>query len=122
MLSVGSLVIGVRDTSASQRFWEQALDYVARDAPGPDDEQFLVLVPREGAGTQVALMRSVANKQERPRVHLDLYADDPEAEIARLLELGAHAIEWDLYPPQPDFTVLADPDGNLFCVIDKSQG
>jgi hypothetical protein len=30
-------------------------------------------------------------------------------------------VEWDLYPPNPDFVVLADPDGNLFCVVDLGR-
>jgi hypothetical protein len=30
-------------------------------------------------------------------------------------------VDWDLYPDDPDFVVLEDPDGNRFCVIDKSQ-
>ena len=40
------------------------------------------------------------------------------AEIDRLIGIGASKVDWDLYPPEPDFVVLADPDGNLFCVVD----
>ncbi len=54
-------------------------------------------------------------------MHLDLYASDQEAEVERLLGLGAERVEWDLYPSDPDFVVLADPDGNRFCVIDKGS-
>jgi hypothetical protein len=120
VLRIGSLVVGVRDTAVSRGFWERALDYVARDDPSEDDAQFLVLVPRSGTGAQLALMRSESPLEDHPRVHLDLYADDAGAEIARLTGLGATLVDWDSYPPDPDFTVLADPDGNAFCVIDKS--
>jgi hypothetical protein len=64
-------------------------------------------------------MLSETPPQEHPRVHLDLYADDQGAEVERLVSLGAQRVEWDLYPEDPDFVVLADPDGNRFCVIDK---
>ncbi|GGK40113.1 hypothetical protein GCM10010124_36030 [Pilimelia terevasa] len=63
--------------------------------------------------------------QERPRVHLDLYAGDAAdqaAQVARLIALGAARVDWDAYPPGADFVVLADPDGNRFCVIDTGGG
>ncbi|MFF5363127.1 VOC family protein [Streptomyces scabiei] len=62
--------------------------------------------------------------QERPRVHLDLYAgnaEDQAAEVRRLLGLGAQRVAWDSYPPDADFVVLADPEGNRFCVIDTGR-
>jgi hypothetical protein len=51
-----------------------------------------------------------------PRLHLDLYADDREGEVERLLGIGA-AQHPQKYDPEDDFTVLEDPDGNLFCVV-----
>jgi Glyoxalase-like domain len=42
------------------------------------------------------------------------------AEVDRLLSLGATRVDWTDYPPGADFTVLADPEGNRFCVIDTS--
>ncbi|MGO4426694.1 VOC family protein, partial [Streptomyces sp. MCAF7] len=59
-----------------------------------------------------------------PRIHLDLYAGDSadqEAEVARLISLGAERVDWDSYPDDADFVVLADPEGNRFCVIDTSH-
>jgi hypothetical protein len=47
-------------------------------------------------------------------------AADQAAEVARLEALGAEGVDWDLYPPRPDFVVLADTEGNRFCVIDTS--
>ncbi len=40
------------------------------------------------------------------------------AETARLVSLGAELVDWDSYPDDPDFVVLADPDGNRFCIVD----
>lgn len=82
----------------------------------------MTLVPASGPGAQLSLMRSETPVQEHPRVHLDLYADDQAAEVDRLVSLGARRVDWDLYPEDPDFLVLEDPDGNRFCVIDKGTG
>jgi Glyoxalase-like domain len=54
--------------------------------------------------------------QSHQRHHLDLYAGDREAEVERLLGLGAQKVDW-RYPTDADYIVLADPDGNKFCVI-----
>ncbi|RKT17120.1 glyoxalase/bleomycin resistance protein/dioxygenase superfamily protein [Streptomyces sp. 1114.5] len=125
MLTIGSLVLGVSDMSRAVAFWTAALDYVPRGGLVEDD--WTVLVPADGpaGGVQIALGLSESPVQERPRVHLDLYAGDAAdqaAEVERLLALGAERVDWDLYPEDPDFVVLADPDGNRFCVIDTSHG
>jgi hypothetical protein len=46
---------------------------------------------------------------------------EQEAEVERLVGLGASKLDWELYPPEPDFIVLSDPDGNAFCIVDLSQ-
>lgn len=53
-------------------------------------------------------------------LHFDLYTNDQEGEVKRLLKLGAirHA---QTYDPEDDFIVLEDPDGNLFCVVDTTR-
>jgi predicted enzyme related to lactoylglutathione lyase len=123
MLSIGTVVLGVGDVPRAVDFWSQALHYVPRDGEAPDD--WAVLVPTDGAGTPLALGLSETPVQEHPRVHLDLYAGDAAdqaAEVERLVSLGAERVDWDLYPDDADFVVLADPDGNRFCVIDTSHG
>ena len=42
--------------------------------------------------------------------------------MERLLTLGAARVDWPLYPQDPDFVVLADTEGNRFCVIDTTHG
>jgi len=49
-------------------------------------------------------------------LHLDLYTNDKENEVERLVEIGATRYPW-RYRPNDDFIVLADPDDNLFCVV-----
>ncbi|MGW4803292.1 VOC family protein [Kitasatospora sp. NPDC004272] len=122
MLTMGSVVLGVADVPRAVAFWTAALGYVPR---GDGDERWAVLLPPRPGGVQLALGRSESPVQVRPRVHLDLYAQDAAdqaAEVERLVGLGARRVAWDSYPPDPDFVVLADPDGNRFCVIDTAHG
>jgi len=118
MLTIGTTVIGVQDVARSTAFWCDALGYVPRE---DGDDTWVVLIPHGGNGARLALMLSETPVQEHPRIHLDLYADNQAAEVARLLELGASRVDWDLYPDDPDFIVLADPDGNRFCVVDVAR-
>lgn len=123
MLTIGTVVLGVDDVRRAAEFWARALGYRPRD--GQIAEDFTVLVPADGRGAHLALDRSTSAVQEHPRVHLDLYAGDAAdqaSEVDRLVSLGAARVDWDLYPPDPDFVVLADPDGNRFCVIDTAHG
>jgi hypothetical protein len=52
----------------------------------------------------------------RGRIHLDLYTEDPDGEVERLLHRGATLFR--RQEPDEDFVVIADPEGNLFCAID----
>ena len=69
----------------------------------------------------IALQISETPPEDHPRLHLDLHVADPaeqEAEAARLVSLGARRVDWDSYPDDPDFIVLADTEGNRFCIVD----
>jgi Glyoxalase-like domain len=124
MLAVGSVVMGASDVRRAAAFWIAALGYVPRDAEVEED--WAVLVPPAGVtGVRLSLGRSETPVQDHPRVHLDLYAGDAadqEAEVARLVALGATRVDWDSYPADADFVVLADTEGNRFCVIDTGRG
>ncbi|MEU1622558.1 VOC family protein [Streptomyces sp. NPDC005722] len=126
MLTLGTIVLGVTDVRRAAAFWGAALGYVPRDGQVRAADDWAVLVPAAGAsGPGIALGVSATPVQEHPRVHLDLYADDAAeqaAEVERLVALGAVRVDWDRYPPDPDFVVLADTEGNRFCVIDTSHG
>lgn len=124
MLSVGTIVMGVDDLHKAVAFWTQALGYVpGREIKAEDD--FAILVPAARChGAHLALDVSETPVEQYPRVHLDLYAGDAAdqaAEVERLLSLGATRVDWDRYPETPDFVVVADPEGNRFCVIDTGQ-
>ncbi|MXG90604.1 VOC family protein [Nocardioides flavescens] len=109
MLRLGAIVLNTSDTSRGAAFWSAALGWEA--GANPD-----FLAPVDGGeATHLHLDRS-------DRTHLDLWVDsaaEQEAEVERLVGLGATRPAWD-YPDGADFVVLADPDGTLFCVVDQS--
>src|SRR6476619_3353170 len=117
MLRVGSVVIRVDDLERQLAFWTAALDYIAREG---DADDFRLLRPRDGDGPNVSLDRVRSTVQVPPRIHLDLYTEDQAGEVRRLLALGATEVHWDKRPPDADYVILADPEGNRFCVVDIS--
>ncbi|MGW5760968.1 VOC family protein [Streptomyces tendae] len=122
MLRLGIPVIGVTDIPRAVAFWTAALPLVAVEEWS--SETWRTLEYADGSGHALGLMRSDSPPEPRPRLHLDLYTDSAEeqrAQVRRLIGLGARTVDWDLYPPEPDFVVLADPDDNVFCVVDLSH-
>jgi predicted enzyme related to lactoylglutathione lyase len=122
MIHIGVLALGVTDVRRAAQFWCQALGYETRE------DGFggwaMVLTPPDGAGTKIALQTSETPPPDHPRVHLDLHVADAAeqaTEVERLVSLGAERVDWDSYPDDPDFVVLSDPDGNLFCIVDLSH-
>jgi predicted enzyme related to lactoylglutathione lyase len=118
VLVVGSIVIRVRDLPRQIEFWSQALDYAPREG---DDDTFALLRPRNGQGPNVSLDTMRSEVQVPPRIHLDLYADDQRAEVTRLKSLGASEVQWSRKPADADYVIMADPEGNRFCVIDAAE-
>jgi predicted enzyme related to lactoylglutathione lyase len=117
MIRVGSIVIRVDDLQRQTDFWSAALDYVPREDPSEGGD-FVLMRPRHGVGPNISLDGVHSKLQIPPRIHLDLYADDQAAEVARLIGLGASEVHWDKRPPDADYVILADPEGNRFCVVD----
>lgn len=114
MVNIGTVVLHVADVHRAAQFWSGALGYVVRH--GEIGEETPVLVAPDGSGPALALDLT-------DRTHLDLHAadaDEQHAEVERLLALGARRVDW-TYPEGANFVVLADTEGNLFCVIDGSR-
>src|SRR6266516_948812 len=116
-LRIGSIVLRVDDLQRQTEFWEAALDYVRRDLPSDD---FMLLRPKDGVGPNLSLDKVHSTLQIPPRLHLDLYKEDQAGEVERLKALGATEVHWDKRPPDADYVILADPEGNRFCVVDIS--
>jgi uncharacterized protein YdhG (YjbR/CyaY superfamily) len=114
MIRIGSIVLRVDDLPRQRAFWTAALDYVPREG---DSDDFALLRPRTGPGPNLSLDRVHSTVHVPPRIHLDLYAQDQAREVERLKALGAAEVHWSRRPPDADYVILADPEGNRFCVI-----
>ena len=69
----------------------------------------------------MSLQKAESPPKEPVRLHLDLYTDEQERHVSRLVGLGATRVDAWRYPSDADFVVLRDPDGNEFCVIDHAE-
>jgi len=118
MLTFGVVVLGVTDRARAEEFWCSALGYQVREDGFGGWAR--VLTPPGGPGTMIAFQTSQTPPDDYPRHHLDLHvasAAEQEAEADRLVSLGARRIDWDRFPDDPDFIVLADTEGNRFCIV-----
>jgi glyoxalase superfamily protein len=117
-MKIGSLVICCYEFDKMLQFWQQALHYVPRE---PATRGWVVLRDPEGKGPNLSLNRVPEKRSgKRSRLHLDLYTNNREIEVERLVANGATRYPW-RYKPGSDFVVLEDPDGNLFCVVQKAE-
>jgi predicted enzyme related to lactoylglutathione lyase len=112
------IVIDARDLPALARFWTQALGWKILS----EREREIVISTDETAPVGICFMPVTDAKTVKNRVHLDITtsADDRDAEIERLLGLGAQRVDVG-QTGQESWTVLADPEGNEFCVIRPKQ-
>jgi catechol 2,3-dioxygenase-like lactoylglutathione lyase family enzyme len=117
-LYVGSTVINTGDMDGAIAFWTAALGYTVRHAGAT----FAVLTDPTRRWSNVSLQYSDEPKRGFNRLHLDLYTNDRDAEVARLEALGATRVTpWE-YEDDHDHIVMAAPDGNEFCVIQSPYG
>ncbi|HYM49158.1 MAG TPA: VOC family protein [Candidatus Limnocylindrales bacterium] len=114
---VGSVVIDCNDFPTMLAFWREALHYVTR---GPIEDDWAILRDPEGRDVNVSLQKVPERRVGKNRLHFDLYTTDQQGEVQRLLALGATR-----YPREPepgeDFVDLADPEGNVFCVVQVTR-
>ena len=113
-IRIGSIVIRCYEFEKMMKFWQEALGYVP---VRPESGGFIILRDPEGNGPNVSLDRMPRKRRgKRGWLHLDLYADNQQEEVERLVKIGAARYPW-RYEPDADYVVLEDPDGNLFCVV-----
>ena len=123
MSVIRQLSLGVTDDKRAGDFWAQALRYERRP-PRYDGDDWIVLQPPPGVpGVAIAMDVSESPAEDLPRIHLDLAAPggDVDAEVDRLVALGAQRVDWPYYPDELGpgefrYVVLADTEGNIFCV------
>ncbi|WP_405904892.1 VOC family protein [Streptomyces sp. NBC_00828] len=124
MARLRDIVVDSAHPATAARFWAAVLDGYAvapyDDAElarlrtlgiaGPEDDPTVLLEPQDG-GPRLFFQLVPEPKRVKNRVHMDLVADDLDAETARLAELGAV-----LLARHEKHTVFADPEGNEFCL------
>ncbi len=115
---ISELVLECRDPEELARFWCAVLDFVVLDR---EDDGSLEIGPREGFGgpqPTIVLSRRAEPERGKSRLHVDVNATDrdQDAELARLLALGARPADIGQTGQEP-WHVLTDPEGNEFCLL-----
>lgn len=111
-LRVGMTTFDTLDARALAGWWARQVDGTVHDG---SDGWFVIVTPAERGAGVLAFQRVPDPTPGKNRVHLDLTSPDRDAEVARLLDDGATLVarhEHDGFV----WAVLADPDGNQFCV------
>lgn len=116
-LRIQCVCVDSHDPRSIAGFWEAALGW--RRTYQQDDE--VVLEPAEGSAEDgvvpdLLFLRVPEDKVVKNRLHLDLRPDDQAAEVRRLIDLGAREVSVG-QSPDASWVVLADPDGNEFCIL-----
>ena len=106
-------VIDARDPVALGRWWAEALGWVIMNDTADEFEI------RESADRLPGIIFEPVGelKQQKNRLHLDFRPGDQDAEVLRLLGLGAARV--DVGQGDVSWVVLADPEGNEFCVLES---
>ncbi|ASO21159.1 putative enzyme related to lactoylglutathione lyase [Actinoalloteichus hoggarensis] len=111
---IEALSIDATDPKALADFWCRVLGWeVAEDVEGG-----VGIAPPGETESRIAIFPPAGTKTQKNRLHLDLRADgvSAEVELARLLDLGARRVDVG-QGPDVTWTVLADPEGNEFCLL-----
>ena len=111
MLSLANLTFDCADAAVLADFWSRALQRPVDDGAN----EYFATIGASADGPTYMFLKVDEPKTVKNRCHLDLTADDRDAEVKRLLDLGAtYLAEHDEYGHR--WVVLHDPSGNEFCV------
>jgi predicted enzyme related to lactoylglutathione lyase len=110
-LTIAMITIDTGDARKLAEFWTAALNTTIQNDWG----EFIVLAPNTENGPALGIQQVPDATPGKNRVHFDSHVPDRKAEVARLVELGATEVAVHSVPGLV-WSVLADPDGNQFCV------
>jgi predicted enzyme related to lactoylglutathione lyase len=116
-IRIQCLCVDTTDPSRLADFWEHALSW--RRTFADDDEVVLEPAegsPEDGVAPDLLFLKVPEEKAGKNRLHIDLRPQDQAAEVARLEGLGARRVDVG-QASDVSWVVLADPDGNEFCVL-----
>jgi hypothetical protein len=110
------VVVDAGDPSRLARWWAEALGFVIVDEGKDADGDYVEIRRRPDELPGLLFTQNADVKQVKNRLHLDLRPDDQEAEVERLVNMGARPVDIGQGDDVP-WVVLADPEGNEFCVL-----
>jgi hypothetical protein len=116
---ISHTTVDCADAYELSRWWQAVLDYVEDPAdPNEPGHEECMIASRDGRH-RLLFIEVPEPKQAKNRVHFDLRpADGPrDAELARLIEHGATTVDDRRNPDGTGWVVLADPEGNEFCIL-----
>ena len=116
---VAHLTTDCRDAYALSVFWGQVLGYQEDpDDPNEPGHEECLLISPDGT-TRLLFIEVPEAKTGKNRLHLDLVPVEGtrDQELERLLGLGAQVVDDLRRPDGPGWVVLADPEGNEFCIL-----
>ena len=116
---ISHTTVDCTDAYGLSRWWQAVLDYVEDpDDPNEPGHEECLIASRDGRH-RLLFIEVPEPKQAKNRVHFDLRpADGPrDAELARLIEHGATTVDDRRNPDGTGWVVLADPEGNEFCIL-----
>ncbi|MGW7469734.1 VOC family protein [Streptomyces xantholiticus] len=111
-VSLYQIAIDCSDAPALARFWAAVLDWRVVY----EDPEEIIIGAGAGALPGIVFLTVPEHKSVKNRLHLDLRPEDQEAEVARIIGLGARRVDVG-QGEDVTWTVLADPEGNEFCVL-----
>jgi len=109
-LRFSEICIDATDIHALSGWWAQVLDWPSEVTDDGD-----VLLRSPGDGPNWLFLEVPEAKSVKNRIHFDFTPDDQHAEVNRLLSLGARHV--DIGQGEQSWVVLADPEGNEFCIL-----
>jgi len=116
---IRQITVDCHDAYALASFWSAVLGFVddPDDPNHPDDPEAVILDP-QGLHPGLLFIPVPEGKTVKNRLHLDVMPDGPrDEEVTRVLQLGASLVEDHRRPDGGGWAVLADPEGNEFCVV-----
>ena len=115
-LKIGWLTVDSKEPHTLGAFWKEALGFAVVHQDDDGDELAIGGRGRAGTSWSILFYRAAGEKATKNRLHLDLIPDkDQAAEVARLEKLGATRA--DIGQGDVTWVVMADPEGNEFCVL-----
>ncbi len=110
-LRFSEICVDAHDIDALAAWWSSVLGWPAE----PTEDGDVILRPPAGSGPDWLFLAVPDDKVVKNRIHFDFTPDDQQAEVDRMLALGARHV--DIGQGDQTWVVLADPEGNEFCIL-----